>query len=432
MEFYTNVLNSNILNTSIRNKYAKHTQELINSRWRETDRIRYVWEQQAYPFTNTYNKFEAWVDNVVENSITTVKNVADFIEIWFKDCEHIQNYKGQFYKVNILDQDNVDEDNTEYYICYDKRNPLDDFANFKCVRCNNEITYLDKSSGKITKIPCYVGTDITSTQDSYAKNGTTQSVRMIIYTQANDITLSFKENDRFMFSHNHAFKVEQIDNYVKELGVKAPTYVKMYIAYEPILPEDNIQLNICDYYNYVYGVEVNNSVINTTQNDSGTIYAYATLNGSKADLNVKYKVITGSDLIQLNDNNYTIIGKNGIATIRCYLENNESIYKDITINIVETTTDDLTLELDCQDNITLLCEDSININAKVFNHGIQITDAMITYTINTDAKNDCYSISQIGNKFVITNLKQTYKPLIINFVYNDLHKQVEITLGGYF
>ena len=86
MEFYTNILNSNILNTSIRNKYAKHTQELINSMWRETDRIRYVWEQQAYPFTNTYNKFEAWVDNVVENSITTVKNVADIIEIWFKDC----------------------------------------------------------------------------------------------------------------------------------------------------------------------------------------------------------------------------------------------------------------------------------------------------------------------------------------------------------
>ena len=93
---------------------------------------------------------------------------------------------------------------------------------------------------------------------------------------------------------------------------------------------------------------------------------------------------------------------------------------------------DLKLELDCQDRFTLLCEDSINISAKVFNHGTQITSATVTYTVNTDVKNDCYNISQIGNEFTITNLKQTYKPLIIDFAYNNLHKQIEITLGGYF
>ena len=80
----------------------------------------------------------------------------------------------------------------------------------------------------------------------------------------------------------------------------------------------------------------------------------------------------------------------------------------------------------------MLYEDSINIGAKVFNHGTQITSATVTYTVNTEAKNDCYNISQIGNEFTITNLKQTYKPLIIDFAYNNLHKQIEITLGGYF
>ena len=49
---------------------------------------------------------------------------------------------------------------------------------------------------------------------------------------------------------------EQIDNYINEYGVKVPTYVKVYLAYEPILPEDNLDLNIANYDNYQYTVEI--------------------------------------------------------------------------------------------------------------------------------------------------------------------------------
>jgi hypothetical protein len=91
-----------------------------------------------------------------------------------------------------------------------------------------------------------------------------------MYTQANKQTLKLKENDRFIVSHNHAFKIEQIDNYINEYGVKVPTYIKVYLTYEPILPEDNLELNIANYDNYKY--IVNFPIVNEFSLPGGRIF----------------------------------------------------------------------------------------------------------------------------------------------------------------
>ena len=74
------------------------------------------------------------------------KSVSDFIQVWFKDNNHKINYKGQFYKLNL------DNEHEETYICYDKMNPLSQTANFKIVRCNQLLTWIDSQTGDIRTI----------------------------------------------------------------------------------------------------------------------------------------------------------------------------------------------------------------------------------------------------------------------------------------
>ena len=69
--------------------YDQTIQETINSQWDNTDRIRNVKEQTAYPFTNVYNDYEAWMSTVSDNSISVNKNIADFYYSDFSDLQSI-------------------------------------------------------------------------------------------------------------------------------------------------------------------------------------------------------------------------------------------------------------------------------------------------------------------------------------------------------
>ena len=97
---------------------------------------------------------------------------SDFVKILFKDIDHKQNYKGQYYKINL------DGEHEEYYICYDKMNRLSQVSDFSCVRCNNVLTWIDEY-GKIVEMPCYLGTDISSTNNLINKDGTVPNTRLI-------------------------------------------------------------------------------------------------------------------------------------------------------------------------------------------------------------------------------------------------------------
>ena len=56
-----------------------------------------------------------------------------------------------------------------------------------------------------------------------------------------------------MFEHHTAFKVEEINNFMREQGTDGQiTCVKIYVNYSPIIPNDNVELNICDYYDMDY------------------------------------------------------------------------------------------------------------------------------------------------------------------------------------
>lgn len=419
MEYYANFLSSP-LKQNPDEYYKQNRQALVDELWLETDRIMTVLEQEAYPFTDVYTEHEAWVCDVSENNIATQKNISDFIEVWYKDENYKQNYKGQYYKID-----------NETYICYDKVNPFSNFYNFKCVRANNELTLINSNNGKVEHYPCYIGTDIRSTQNSYSKTGVTESVRVIMYTQANEQTLKLKENDRFIVSHNHAFKIEQIDNYINEYGVKAPTYIKVYLAYEPILPEDNLELNIANYDNYKYTVKIDhNKPIKATLNESGTLVGSVYLNGNMTELRTNWST-SNADVVTITDNgNYNVVGS-GNATLTCSFKDNTEIFDTIEIEVVEQHENEYSINLNVANNTTIYNGDILDIAVKCFENGVVQNDADFTVTPNWE-NNSKYLLRRNANVVSIENIEQSRKLLQLTFEYNNVQKTINIKLGGGF
>jgi hypothetical protein len=54
------------------------------------------------------------------------------------------------------------------------------------------LTWINKQTGKIETLPCYLGNDISSTNAQYTKDGVIPNVRKVIYIQANDYTKNMR------------------------------------------------------------------------------------------------------------------------------------------------------------------------------------------------------------------------------------------------
>ena len=310
--------------------YQGLVQATINDQWTNTTQLFKIKEQSALPFVDEYTEYEAWVDAISDNLVNTSKVYSDFVKVLFKDIDHKQNYKGQYYKINL------DGEHEEYYICYDKMNRLSQVSDFNCVRCNNVLTWVDEY-GKILTMPCYLGTDISSTNNLVSKDGIVPNTRLIILVQANEYTMSIVKNQRFMFQHSTAFKVEEVNNYMQEQETDGQvTCVKIYVDYSAILPSDNKELNICDYYKTNYTLTIDQNDIEQTNGFSGQLTATVKDGNDIVDMPLKWST-SDSEVVEIDDQgNYQVIGEVGsIGQITCYMADNESIYDTITIKVVD-------------------------------------------------------------------------------------------------
>lgn len=328
LEFLENYMN-HIAQTP-KEYYRGLIQATIDSRWEDTTQIHIVKEQSALPFVDEYTEYEAWVDVISDNLINTSKVYSDFVRVLFQDINHKQNYKGQYYKMAL------DGEHEEYYICYDRMGTLDQVADFSCVRCNNVLTWIDEY-GKIITMPCYLGTDISSTNNLVGKDGIVPNTRLIILVQANDYTMSIVKNQRFMFQHSTAFKVEEVNNYMQEEGTNGQvTCVKMYVDYSALLPSDNKELNICDYYKVNYVLNIDQDNIEQVKGFKGKLTATVKNDDNIVDVPLKWST-NDSSIVEIDEQgNYQVVGEIGsMGQITCSMADNENVYDTIDITVVE-------------------------------------------------------------------------------------------------
>jgi hypothetical protein len=288
-------------------------------------------------------------------------------------------------------------------------------------------TLIDKTNGKINTLPCYLGTDISSTNNQYTKDGTIPNTRMTIFVQANDYTLSIVKNQRFMFQHRSVFKVEEVDNYMQEQFTNGNvTYVKLYVAWTALLPTDDTVNNICDYYNYQYDLIINqDSPIEQVTGFSTQLTATVYLNNHITDTAVKW---SSSDITvaTIDDNgNLSLIGSVGkSAVITCTIDGNENIYRTIIVNITNTPVGNKKIVVSPLQDITLLIGQSQVYTAGVYLNNILQSD-VVTCTPNWEGSN--YTLV---NKTVTCN-SQSDRTLVLTFSSSNLDSiSVNIELGG--
>ena len=388
--------------------YQGMIQATINDQWDNTTQLYTIKEQSALPFKDEYTEYEAWIDAISDNLVNTSKVYSDFVKILFKDIDHKQNYKGQYYKLNL------DGEHEEYYICYDKMNRLSQVSDFNCVRCNNVLTWADEY-GNILTMPCYLGTDISSTNNLVSKDGIVPNTRLIILVQANEYTMSIVKNQRFMFQHSTAFKVEEVNNYMQEQETDGQvTCVKLYVDYSAILPSDNKELNICDYYKTNYTLTIDQGDIEQTNGFNGQLTATVKDGNNIVDMPLKWST-SDSEVIEIDEQgNYHVVGEIGsIGQIKCCMVDNENVSDTITITVVEDYLPEKRIIINPNDITSLNEGDIIDFVCGVYIEGEKQSD--IVKCVPNNINPYVYTLTETVDGYKLTVRERSYDDLILTF-----------------
>lgn len=401
MSWYSNFIDN--MAQSNKDYYKEITQEWINDTFEDTT-LNTIIKEEKYPFNEQYKSFDVHIDSVSEVSTNLTKVMGDYIAVLFKDCSH-RNYRGQKYKWE-----------GETYLCYDKINKLSKVANAKLIRCNNEISWLDKSNGNILTEKVFFGYEVSSTNQQVAKTATVENRRLILYVQGNDKTKTIDLNQRFMFQHSQCYKVEQIDNYNQEEGTNGDvTMIKIYLVYSPLLPIDNKELNVCDYYAVDYRVKIDSDNISQIQGFQGQLTANVMKdNELVTDMPISWST-SDNKTVSIDSNGiYRLIGNKGSkAEIKAYLTDNENIYDTITINIVDDYLPEKKIIISPSDVTELNEMESLEITCGVYIEGEKQNIAIQCIPSGADSRH--YQLEETIDGFKVTNLKMDKNLLTLTF-----------------
>ena len=421
MDFYKNYLSNMVTNPS--NTYKELVQETITSQFDNTTQLRTI-KEQSYPFSNVYTEYEAWVNSVSDISVNTNKNIVDFIRVFYKDINHTLNHRGQKYLYSPVDE----SENT--YLCYDKMNALTQVPDFKCVRCNNHLTWLD-ANGNIVKEPCYIGEEISSTNNQITKDATVPNRRLVCMVQGNTNTSTIKLNQRFILSHKQAFKITEMNVYSQDdYNTEDVTLYTFYIEWNTVSKElDNLELNIADYYTSNYTLQIDQSDLSLAPSSIGSLSATVTLNGNPVTIPLTW-TSSNSQIATIDENgNYTIKGASGTTcTITCTIEGNTQVADSINISVANIPIIDKVLTVMPSEVSSIKITSSKQIYYGVYINGVKQSDIVtVTYS---GATSDCYSKVDVTDGVEIKCLKTSSTPLQITFTSGSLTKTMSIKLTG--
>ena len=420
MEFLQNYLD-NVYQTPD-SYYRDLTQQTLSAQFDNTTQLRTI-KEQSYPFSDIYTEYEAQINSVSDISVNTNKNVVDFIRVFYKDVNHTLNHRGQKY---LYKPDGTSE-NT--YLCYDKMNALTQVPDFKCVRCNNHLTWLD-INGNIVKEPCYIGEEISATNNQVTKDATVPQRRLVCMVQGNSNTTNIKLNQRFILSHKQAFKITEMNVYSQDDSTSEDvTLYTFYIEWSTLLNTDNTEYNLADYYKSNYTLQIDQSDLSIQPNSIGQLTSTTTLNGNIITTPLTW-VSSNTSVATIDENgNYTIVGLSGTTcTMTCTIKGNEQVADTITISVESVPTSIKVLTVMPNEISNIKLNTTKQIYYGVYINGVKQSD-IVTVSLS-GATSDCYSKVDIIDGVEIKCLKTSSTPLQITFSSGSLTKTMSIALVG--
>src|SRR5574344_1112979 len=268
LDIYNNYLSRNKITAKDNEEYyRKYAQEWVDKYFYDSTLVRTI-KEEKYPFNKEYVDYEVHMDTVSDVTVNTNKVIGNYLSLIFKDCSH-KTYRGQKFIYE-----------NEPYLCYDITKDLSRIAKTQIIKCNNKIRWIN-SSGNIIEEPCFIGWEVTATNNNITKDSTVEQRRLVCLIQGNDNTNEIISNQRFLLSKTSAFKVTQVfkenlDNITDEYA----NMFTMYIEWSSVLKTDNVDLLLADYYTSTYTLQIDQSDLSLAPLSTGQLTATTTLNGS--------------------------------------------------------------------------------------------------------------------------------------------------------
>jgi len=405
MDWYENYLNK--IAQTPHESWKSLDQATINSGWLDTTQIRKI-KEQNYPL-NEYTEYEVWVDTVADITVNTSKEISDFIRILFKDLDHPLNVRGQKYLY-----DPSGKDSWQTYLCYDTIEPLANIADSKLVRCNNYLKWINEN-GVIIKEPCFVGYELSSTNNQIAKSGTVENRRLVVMIQGNEETNKIIPNQRFILNHKSAFKITQINSFMMDdINTEEVPLLELFIEWTSILPSDDLENNLADinYNDYKISFDIDNIVAPNGYN--GVINTTVTRQDNIIQSDIVWESSNDNVITVDNDGNYEIIGQVGdTATLTCHLNGDDNIYSQLSVEVIATQQDNYTLVVSpIINSISQL--DTQEFDCNVYKNGVLDDTISVVCTPNW-IDNNYYSLTNVGNVYSLTNNKRSNNALTLTF-----------------
>ena len=398
------------------NYYRTYAQEWVNKYFYDSTLVRTISEEK-YPFNREYVDYEVHVDSVSDVTVNTNKVIGNYLALIFKDCDH-KSYRGQKYLYN-----------DEPYLCYDTPKELSRTAKAQIIKCNNKIKWIN-SSGNIIEEPCFIGWEMSATNNGVTKDVTIEQRRLVCLIQGNTNTNEIVSNQRFLLSKSSAFRVTQVfKENLDKITDEYSNMFTMYIEWSSVISADNKDLLLADYYTSNYTLQIDQSDLSLQPNTSGQLTAQVTLNGNPTIVPLTW-TSSNSQVATIDQNgNYNIVGVSGTScTITCTVQGNTNVADSINISVASVPTVDkvLTVMPSVVESI------KVNTNKQIY-YGVYINNVKqsdVVVVSYTGATSDCYSVVNITDGIEIRCLKTSPTLLNVTFTSGNLTKTLQIKLSG--
>lgn len=413
MYFYDNFIDN--LSQSPMEDYKESTQAFIDGQWLDTNLLKTV-EEEIEIGLFKFSEIQVWKNSISDFSINMVKNAKDFRRLMFQDINH-DSTRGRFYRFN---------DN--YWIVYEETSEEEMYPEVSVRRCNNIAKWVDTETGFIHEVPCTLDYTISSTSPHTDKDIDTANSSVTLILQGNINTHKITKNQRFIFS-GQPFKFASYNNYMQNDYVTQDTpLLFMDLDLDMIQDDDDLVNNIANRYSYVYNINIIQDNTSQVNGFSGQLNAQVKFNNEIVDRTIVWESNEFATITQ--DGKYTLNGSDGsVAVFKAYIEGNTTLYDEVSIEIVSTTTNVLELVVDP-------LHEKINANktniftVTLYKDGVAQSD-IVTY-VESGVDSSCYSLTQNGNQFTLIGKKPSSTPLTLTFTSGTVTKSIDIRLKSAF
>jgi hypothetical protein len=385
--------------------------------------------KEEFPFASgIYNDIDVRITHAIDS--VTGKNLGDdFKNILFPDLNH-QFQIGSMY---FFDKN--------YWIVINSEIKRNLAASVTIKRCNEELRWKDKITGKFYSFPCSIGYDIRMPRN-YSTAGSAlvlPSGFAEVMTQFNAATNTIYPNQRFLFGNTNnwiAYVIEGggLNNFqrLQTTDEMSTGILRLTMRTNQVnVGQDDLINGIADAFENIYTLSLNTNSVSITKDNSLQLIANVKLNGANVDRSLTW--LTSDSLVATVDSNgvVTAIGV-GNCTISCNIRDNVAVNDSCAVTVTLSSVDNYSIIMTPISN-SILEGQTVTFTTTLIFNGNSLADAF-TYSIdasNTVPQSNFVFTIVDGHSFSIrNNSKYLIAPLKIMAVSGTYSRTFDILLKG--